>query len=241
MKKILSWLDDNLLTLLTGFLIVIIPLYPKIPMAEIIQGYIVRMRLEDLLVMGTFLLWIIQLIRKKVSLPKNSITKYILAYLLIGFLSVLSAIFITETVPLFRDHIMKAFLHWFRRIEYFSLFFITYSAIRSKKDLLLFIKVGLVTLIGVILYGIGQKYFYFPAFSTMNREFSKGVRLYLQPNSRLLSTFGGHYDLAGYLMMLITITLPAAWLMNKNKILKILLYLGTILGYWCLVLTTSRT
>lgn len=240
MKKILSWLDNNLLTILTGFLIVMIPLYPKIPLAELIQGYIVRMRLEDLLVLFAFFVWFVQLLRKKVAFPKNAIGYGMMIYIGIGFLSVLSAIYITQTVPMEKVHIMKIWLHWFRRIEYFSLFFVTYSAIRSKKDLILLAKVALATFIGVILYGIGQKYFYFPAFSTMNREFSKGVRLYLQPNSRLLSTFGGHYDLAGYLMMLIAFTLPAAWLATK-KALKVLFYSTSIIAYWCLVLTTSRT
>lgn len=163
-----------------------------------------------------------------------------LIYLGIGFVSTLSAIYLLETVPMEKAHILKIWLHWFRRIEYFSLFFITYSAIRTKKDLVLLAKVAFITFVGVILYGIGQKYFYFPAFSTMNREFSKGIRLYLQPNSRLLSTFGGHYDLAGYLMMLVAFTLPAGWL-TQNKKLKILFYVTSLIGYWCLVLTTSRT
>jgi hypothetical protein len=240
MKKFLSWLDQNILTLLTGFLIVMIPLYPKIPLAELIQGYIVRLRLEDLLVLFTVFVWFIQLVRRKIQLPKSLIGYGLLIYLGVGFLSVLSAIFITHTVPMEKAHILKIWFHWLRRIEYFSLFFVAYSGVRSKKDLLLLVKVSLTTFIGVIVYGIGQKYFYFPAFSTMNREFSKGVRLYLQPNSRLLSTFGGHYDLAGYLMMLLSFSLPAAWLTTK-KAFKWLFYLISIIGYWCLVLTTSRT
>jgi hypothetical protein len=240
MKKILTWLDNNILILITGFLIVMIPLYPKIPMAELIQGYIVRMRLEDLLVMFALFVWFIQLLRKKISFPRNPISYLMLAYLVIGFLSVLSALYITHTVPFEKAHILKIWLHWFRRIEYFSLFFVTYSAIKSKKDLLLLLKVAFITFLGVILYGIGQKYFYLPAFSTMNREFSKGVRLYLQPNSRLLSTFGGHYDLAGYLMMLLAFTVPAAWL-SKTAKLKSLFYITSLIAYWCLVLTTSRT
>lgn len=235
-----GWLDQNILTVLTGILIVFIPLYPKIPLAELIQGYIVRMRLEDLLVLFTFFIWFIQLARRKIAFPKNPISYGILIYLVIGFASTLSAIFLTQTVPFEKAHIFKIWFHWFRRVEYFSLFFITYSAIRSRKDLLLFMKVALATLIGVVIYGIGQKYFYFPAFSTMNREFSKGVRLYLQPNTRLLSTFGGHYDLAAYLMMLLTFVLPAAWLTKLPK-LKTLFYTVAILAYWCLVLTTSRT
>lgn len=240
MKRLFSWLDQNLLTLLTGFLIVFIPLYPKIPLAELIQGYIVRMRLEDLLVLFAFFVWIIQLIRGKVKFPKNVIAYGMLIYLGIGLLSTLSAIFVMHTVPFEKAHILKIVFHWFRRLEYFSLFFITYSSIRSKKDLLLFVKIAFVTLVGVVLYGIGQKYLYFPAFSTMNREFSKGVRLYLQPNTRLFSTFGGHYDLAAYLMMLLSFVLPAAWLVD-NKKYRTFFYIVAILAYWCLVLTTSRT
>ncbi len=239
MKKLLTWLDDNILTVLTAILIVMIPLYPKIPLAELIQGYIVRMRLEDVLVLVALLIWVVQLIRRKITLPNNRLSQLIALYLAIGFLSCLSAIYITQTVPLQQDHLFKLWFHWLRRIEYFSLFFITYSAIRTKKDLLLFIKVGLIALLGVVLYGIGQKYFYFPAFSTMNREFSKGVRLYLQPNTRLFSTFGGHYDLAGYLMMLLALTIPASWLSIGWK--RVALYLTSLLAYWSLVLTTSRT
>lgn len=240
MWRIIAWIDNNLLTLLTGFLIAFIPLYPKIPMAELIQGYIVRMRLEDLLVMGASLVYLIQLLRRRVHFPKNLLTLSILSYLGFALLSVLSSLFITESTPLEKAHVLKLILHYFRRIEYFALFFITYSAIRTKKDLTLFLKIALITTIGIVLYGIGQKYFYFPAFSTMNREFSKGVRLYLQPNTRLFSTFGGHYDLAGYLTIALSFLLPAAFL-AKKKLFKLGFYTLSVVAYWCLVLTTSRT
>jgi hypothetical protein len=79
MKKILSWLDQNILTLLTGILIVVIPLYPKLPLADLIEGYIVRLRLEDILILFTGLVWLVQIIRKKISLPQNIISKFIYA------------------------------------------------------------------------------------------------------------------------------------------------------------------
>ncbi len=240
MKKITAWLDAHLLTVLTAVLIVMIPLYPKIPLAELIQGYIVRLRLEDLLVLFTSFVWFVQFLRRKVSLPRNLLGKLIFVYLIAGLLSSLSALFILHTVPFEKAHMLKLGFHWFRRIEYFSLFFITYSAIRSQKDIKLFLKIALFTLAGVAIYGIGQKYLYWPAFSTMNREFSKGVKLYLQPNTRLFSTFGGHYDLAAYLTIALGFLVPGAWLAPK-KWLKALLTILTILAYWCLVLTTSRT
>lgn len=240
MKKILTWLDQNLLTLLTAILIVVIPLYPKLPLADLIEGYIVRARLEDVLILFTSLVYFIQLYRRKISLPGNLITKAMFIYIIIGFLSSLSAIFITHTVPMERAHLLKLSLHFFRRIEYLSPFFITYASMRSRRDFYLFIKVAFLTLIGVVLYGLGQKYLYWPAFSTMNREFSKGMRLYLTPTSRVMSTFGGHYDFAAYLMMLLTIIITGIWA-TKNKLLKLGLFILVIPAYWSLILTASRT
>lgn len=240
MKKILNWLDQNILTLLTGILIVVIPLYPKLPLADLIEGYIVRLRLEDILIMFTSVVWLIQLLRHKIELPKNIITKCIFAYIVIGLLSSLSAIFITHTVTMDRAQLLKVSLHFLRRIEYFSLFFITYSGIRSRQDLKLFAKIAIFTLIGVVLYGLGQKYLYWPAFSTMNREFSKGMRLYLTPSSRVMSTFAGHYDFAAYLMMFLTLTITGFWV-SRDKWVKLALVLIAIPAYWSLILTASRT
>lgn len=240
MKKILSWLDQNILILLTGILIVVIPLYPKLPLADLIDGYNVRARLEDILILFTSVVWLIQLLRHKVELPKNNLAKLIYFYLAIGFLSSLSAIFITHTVPLQQTHLLKLALHFLRRVEYFSLFFITYAAIKSKKDLYLLVKIAFATLVAVVVYAMGQKYLYWPAFSTMNREFSKGIRLYLTPSSRVMSTFGGHYDLAAYLMMLLILSLTGVWA-TTHKLLKLGLILLIIPAYWSLILTASRT
>jgi hypothetical protein len=73
----------------------------------------------------------------------------------------------------------------------------------------------------------------------MNREFSKGMRLYLTPTSRVMSTFGGHYDYAAYLMILLTGLVPAIWLIGK-KSLKLLLSIVALIAYWSLLLTASR-
>ena len=239
-RSILRWLDKHILTLLTGILIVIIPLYPKLPLADLIEGYIVRLRAEDIFVLIAFVIWLIQLYRKKISLPRNKFSKFIFAYIIIGALSSLSAVFITRTVPLNRQHLFKLALHFARRIEYFSLFFIAYSGIRSRKDIKNFSIIALFTLLAVNIYGFGQKYMYWPAFSTMNREFSKGIRLYLTPHSRVMSTFAGHYDLAAYVMIALVILVPAIWLI-KNKKLKWLLIALSLFTYWTLILTASRT
>lgn len=238
-KNFLKWLDNNILTVLTAILIVVIPLYPKLPLADLIEGYIVRLRAEDIFVAIAALVWIIQLKRKKISLPDNKISKLIFGYIIIGFLSSLSALYITRTVPLETQHVFKLFLHFARRVEYFSLFFIAYSSVKTKKDLKFFAYLSFATLIAVNIYGYGQKYLYWPAFSTMNREFSKGTRLYLTEHSRVMSTFAGHYDLAAYAMIALVALVTALWLV-RNIWFKVLLWALIIMTYWTLILTSSR-
>ncbi len=240
--KLSFWqrLDNNLLLYLVGFLLVFIPLYPKLPLFDLMQGYIVRLRLEDILIAFTFLVWLVQLWRGKVKFPKNVFTVFLFSYLLVGFLSSLDAVFILHTVPFQQKHLFKLALHFFRRLEYFSMYFFAYAAIRRSKDILRLLKVSLVSLVGVIVYGFGQKYLYWPAFSTMNREFSKGMRLYLTAHSRVISTFAGHYDYAAYLMIALTFLIPAFWLF-KNRWLKIASAFLSFFTYWSLILTASRT
>lgn len=239
MRKIINWVDENLLAVMAGFLIVFIPLYPKLPLFDILYGYNVRVRVEDFLVAFVFGIYLVQIIRKRARLNFDSITKGLLIYLLAGLLSALVAIFVIHTVPLQLNHVGKTLLHWLRRVEYFSLFFILFSSIKSLRVSRALIIVVFLTLIGVIIYGYGQKYLYWPAFSTMNREYSKGWLLYLSEHARVLSTFGGHYDLAGYLV--IVLTLLWSFIFGVKRILyKVGLGLLLLGGFWLLILTASR-
>lgn len=239
MRKLLSWLDDHILSILAGFLLVFIPLYPKLPLMDILPGYIVRIRLEDLFVSFTVFLWIIWLLRRKVNLGKNPLLKPILIYLAAGLISMVSAVFITQTVPMADLHIAKMVLHYLRRIEYFSLFFVFYSTVKNIRTLKIYIGLLIITAITITIYGFGQKYLYWPAFSTMNREFSKGWMLYLTEHARVLSTFGGHYDLAAFVMM----TLILFWSLFftfKRWYLRGLIFILIAGNFWLLVLTASR-
>src|SRR3990167_4716080 len=174
MSKLLSRfrtaLDEHILEYLSFILLIFIPLYPKIPLAEVLPGYIVRLRLDDLLVAFAFGIWLLWLIRKKVSLAENPLLIPMVIYILVGFASTLSAIFVTHTVPIDRLHITKLYLHFLRRIEYFSVFFIFFSSIKTLEQIKKYVYVTAIVLLIVSLYGFGQKYLYFPAFSTMNRE-----------------------------------------------------------------------
>jgi len=240
MSKFLKWLDEHILEYFSLALLIFIPLYPKIPLAEVLPGYLVRLRLDDVLIASAFVIWVIWVIRGRVSLRKNPLLIPIVIYIAVGFASTLSAMFITKTVPLETLHVAKLYLHFVRRIEYFSVFFIFFSSIKSLDQVKKYVYVAAIVLIAVSIYGFGQKYLYWPAYSTMNREFSKGVRLYLTEHARVLSTFGGHYDLAAYLMIALTLFIPLAFVVRK-WLLKIIFALGSILGFWLLILTVSRT
>lgn len=238
-QKLLTFIDQRLLFFASLFLLIFIPLYPKVPLLDLIPGYIVRLRLEDICVGLTTLFYLVQVFRKKVTL-KNPLSKWIFAYLVMAFLSIISGMFIIRTIPLETVHFAKSFLHLLRYIEYFSLLFILYASVKTEKDLKIVIYTLAFTLLLVCIYGYGQKYFYWPVFSTMNREFSKGMVLYLTEHARVQSTFAGHYDLAAFLVLILPIFYVLGFRSQKRGE-KIFFKVLHILGLWLLVTSASRT
>ncbi len=238
-RKILAWLDHYLLAIWSGFLLAFIPLYPKIPLFSPIEQYIVRVRLEDLFIFVAFLIWGIYWLRGKVAWRKP-IVYIMLAYIGVGLLSVLSALFITQTVPLQPLHIGKTVLHYFRYIQYFSLFFIVFTAIKTKQQVKAILATIVLTVIALSIYGYGQQNYYWPVYSTMNREFSKGVRLYLTEHARVQSTFAGHYDLGAYLVIILPLLLALGYGVKSWK-LKLAIHGSHFLGMWLLIVSASRT
>lgn len=238
-RSILTWLDQNLLFSLCCFLMVFIPLWPKIPLFSPIEQYIVRVRLEDLFVLLTAGLWFVQFLRKKIQW-RSPMFWLVMAYAILGLVSTLVAIFVIHTIPEQPLHMGKSFLHYFRYLEYFSLFFIAFSSVNSRLRMKIVMGLWAVTVLAISLYGYGQKYFYFPVYSTMNREFSKGIRLILTEHARVQSTFGGHYDMAAYLVIMLPILLSMAIFVHR-KVYKISLYAIFWLGTWLLILSAART
>ncbi len=237
-SKLLTWLDDHLLLIVASFLFVFIPLYPKLPLFDILPGYIVRVRLEDFLVAGALGIWLIQVLRKKA--PFNSLLLApILIYLGIGFLSMISAVLLTKTVPMEAVHVGKMVLHWLRRIEYFSLYFVVYAAIKKVQHIKWFTIIFGITVIAATIYGLGQKLYQWPVYSTMNREFAKGWKLVLTDHARVPSTFAGHYDFAAYLVLFLTIS-AAVFLFDKREPVKVVSLIGFTGALISLILTSSR-
>ncbi len=239
-KHILQTLaSSHSLVLLVALLLVVIPLYPKLPLFEVIPGYIVRIRLEDFLILAVSGVWLYQTLRKKTSLS-TPLTTSLLLYICCGGISVLSAVLILKTVPLESSHILKTVLHYVRNIQYIVMFFVGYSAVKTKKDFNVLVTVMLATLTVVGIYGIGQKYFQLPVYSTMNREFSAGIQLVLTNHARVQSTFAGHYDLAAYLVLLLPLVLSLILSLKKTSQAKWLWALFVV-STWLLTVAAART
>lgn len=213
MKKLAkptSTLLDSFYKYLLAAVLIFIPLYPKFPLFTVPFTY-VAIRAEDFLIALVWLVFLLRLVtQKQIKFPHISFQFGV--FFFVALASSLSAILITKNVePLL------VLLHFFRRIEYLSVFFLIYWAGKSAGDRRYFLELSILPAIGVFLYGIAQIYFEAPVITTMNAESSKGIAMFLRPGVTLNSTFAGHYDLAVYLTMMLTFLVAisshiASWL-----------------------------
>jgi hypothetical protein len=223
----------SLLRPIIAILILFIPLYPKFPLTNVTGTY-VAIRLDDIVVALSVLLFLIYQIKNHFPFLKNKSIKLFLPYFLAIITSTVTAILIYQTDP---KNIL--ILNLFRRFEYISLFFITVEAIRKISDLHFTYYLLLVTTFFVSLYGYGQKYYHFPVISTMNSEFSKGQLLEMNVWTRISATFAGHYDLAAFMSVALIIILGIG-LITKNKILKLVSLAVWLPAFFILTFTASR-
>lgn len=234
--KIFRWIRDNFLFTFTIFLLAFIPLYPKLPLLDVVNTW-VYVRAEDFIIALSVLIWMAMLILKKVTL-KTPLTIPILVFWIIGGLATLHGVLlIFPTISNVFSNV--AFLSYIRRIEYIFLFFVAFASIKDKKVMSYIIYSLAVILILIVAYGFGQKFLEFPAYLTMNEEFAKGIPIRLSQLSRVPSTFAGHYDLAAYLVLVVPI-LASAFFGFKNWFIKIFLGLSVISGFALMIMTVSR-
>ena len=208
-------------------------LYPKFPLL-VVTGTYVPVRIEDLLIAFLLLLWFLSNLKNLRHLIKQPITQIFLLFWGIGFLSLMSAFLITYFVPY---HL--GILHWLRRIEDMSLFFVAATTLKNIAQIKVFLVTILIVAVIVSVYGFGQVYFHFPVVSTTNSEFSKGLVLELSPGARPNSTFAGHYDLAIFLSVVL-IFISTLFFYYPKIWQKILLILTGILSAGLLGLTAAR-
>lgn len=237
--KCIKWFDRYGMIAIVTFLLVFIPLWPKIPVFSFIEQYNVRVRLEDFLVLFASIAWLIQVVRKKVNWKSPILSLYSI-YVAVGFVSLAVAILVLGSIPVGVLHIGKSTLHWLRYIEYFMLFLIGFASIKKTSDLQVPIIALALTTILVSIYGYGQKEFYWPLWSTMNREFSKGQVLVLTEGARVQSTFAGHYDLGAWLVLVAPILL-AAWFLIKKQFIKWIFGTSFLFALWILMASGSKT
>jgi hypothetical protein len=227
--KFLKWIDENLLKIIITFFIFFIPLYPKLPLIDIEYTYI-YIRFEDFFIALVYFIFLIQFLRKKVSVPWRFFLLF-LSFWLSVFVSFYLGHFVLKTIPV--NYI--GLLHSLRRIEYMGIFFVAYASVKNKKDFFYYLKLVIFVAFLVSTYGLGQKFFGWPAVQTMNPEYARGYLLFLTPEARISSTFSGHYDLASYLIFLMPIIL--SFFLFFNKIKYFFIFAFALTG---LVLTASR-
>lgn len=224
----------NIFRPIIAILIFFIPLYPKFPLVGVTGTY-VSIRLDDIIIAITILIWLIHQIIHRFPVFKLKITKLFLVYFMAIIASFVTAFLIYQDTP-----INLLILHLMRRFEYISLFFIAVNSIKSIKDFHLSYIFLLISTFLVSLYGYGQKYFQLPVISTMNSEFSKGQLLQMNVWTRINSTFAGHYDLAAFLSVALVI-IGVVFILNKNIWIKITSLLVWIAAYPIFIFTGSRT
>lgn len=236
LKRLLEKFDrvaDQALRVGVALLLTAIPLYPKFPIINIPNTY-VAVRLEDFLITFVLLIWILRYRLKILRFFSYRIFRSIGFFWLAGFLSLLSALLITQTIL---PHI--GFLHALRRIEYMVVFFVMFTSIKSKEDVRFYVEVILLTGFLVFIYAAGQKFLHWPIISTMNQEYSKGLALNVISGGRINSTFAGHYDLAAYTVLMLNFEV-AILMAVKNWRFRLWIILVTISTFWMLLMSASR-
>lgn len=230
----MSWRDKLIYAVV--LILVVIPLYPKFPLVGV-SGSFVAVRLEDMVIAAVVGGWLVlNLNRVKAEIWGEKINRSIILYWILGLVSVFSAIFVTKSADF---HI--GILHWLRRVEYMALFMVAATALKSREQLHLVVRVMVAVAAIVAVYGVGQLLFNFPVISTNNSEFSKGLALSLGPGARINSTFAGHYDLAAYSLfpLLLIIGLLTLRPAQPDQGKLVLLGVGGLI-YWAMLLSASR-
>ena len=214
----------NIFRPIIAILILFIPLYPKFPLTSV-DGTYVAIRIDDIVIAISILIWLIHQIIHKFPVFKVKITKLFLVY----FAAIITS-FVTAFLVYQSDPTNILILHLMRRFEYISLFFIAINSVKSFKDVQFSYIFLLISTSLVSAYGYGQKYLHLPVISTMNSEFSKGQLLQMNVWTRINSTFAGHYDLAAFLSVALII-IGVVFIISKNKLTKIVSLLVWIYAY----------
>lgn len=232
-KSLKNWLSAKEITLLQVMVwlyIFFIPLWPKLPFKTITYTYI-AVRYEDFFVALIVAVFLVDLVLSRIKLKRD----WVLLAIPIYWIAVTLSAFLNFKLFHTTESLELALLHAFRRVEYMIIFFIGYQTLKNGRQLRLFLQGLMVVLFVVSIYGIGQKFWGWPAIQTMNPHYSKGYLLTLDAAARVSSTFGGHYDLAAFLVFLMPLSL--GMLLQYKKGRYFIVFAAALV---CLILTASR-
>lgn len=236
MRKLLN-LSEKISKYLIAAVLIIVPLLPKFPLINV-PGTYVAVRFEDLLMLSLGLILIPKFILDYKNIWKDKLFSALFIFFAATLLSLVSGAFLTQTVD-----IRIGLLHWVRRLEYMLPLFVTYLLIPKEKlpeALRFYFKVLVLVISVAFVYGIGQRYFNFPIIITQNEEYSKGIALRWTPGSHINSTFAGHYDLSGLMVLVLPVLLGVLFSI-KDRFSKIIISTVSLMGLWLLINSISRT
>lgn len=210
---------------------IFVPLYPKFPLF-FLPGSSVAVRVEDILI---FSLSLVLLVKYKFffRLRHTLIGKMFALYVFVGFLAVLNSVFITKMAPP-----SLSLLHYLRRLEYAIPFFAAFYLAANTKVLRFFVDTIWPVAFLIFLYALAQLAHFIPVISTQNEEFSKGIAMTLQPGVNIPSTFAGHYDLATYLVCILS--LLTAFFTQAKTLTKLIFGILWLCLFWLLLQTGHR-
>lgn len=236
MRKLLN-LSEKISKYLVAAVLIIVPLLPKFPLINV-PGTYVAIRFEDLLMLLLGLILIPKFILDYKNIWKDKLFSALFIFFAATFLSLISGVFLTQTVEA-----KIGLLHWVRRLEYMLPLFVTYLLIPKEKlpeTMRFYFKVLVLVISVAFLYGMGQRYLNFPIIITQNEEYSKGIALRWTPGSHINSTFAGHYDLSGLMVLVLPVLLGVLFSV-KDRLSRFIIALSSLMGLWLLINSISRT
>lgn len=216
MNKLLKWLkriDDNLVHIAFSVFIFATSLLPKFPIQHVEYTYI-KIRIDDILPVVLYAIFFIQFLRRKITLNTKLLIPIGLFWAAV-FASFGYAYYVSHSIP--ADLFNIGLLHSLRRVEYMGVFFVASSLIVSEQRFFRYLKYYFITIFIVGVYGLGQKFLQFPSIQSMNPAYVDGRLLSLNPTDRINSTFGGHFDLAGYLTLSIPLIIGTYYFSKQKK------------------------
>lgn len=216
--------------------ILLVALMPKLPLIPI-RGYMVPIRIVDVFLAFALVMAIARTLFVGGKLRGHFLAGRMLAFLVVEGLSLVFALAFLSTI----SNPTIGVLYWLRSLEYFSASILTLLAVRTWRHFRLVLAAFALSTLLVGIYGILQEFSLVPAFNAMHQS-GQIVAIYYMEGfgaGRLISTFGGAYDLAAFYLIAVPI-LVALGFSSRSRWTRSGLGVVVCLSLLCLYLTFAR-